>query len=686
MRKISGVSLAVLLFLILSLSVSAGHSSNKAEATNPARVLSALDTLRLNSVASPQLSPDGECVLFTFAQKDMQDKDYKSSTQIWRVGVDGSSRQAMTYAEQNSTSPAWFPSGKLFAFLRSSEQKKSSSENNSNSGAKTQVFFMRVDGGEAWAATSHNENIQSFEISRDGKKLLFTARDALTKEEKEKEKRKDDAELVDQEFRLSHLWIFDIAEKKAQRLTEGDFTVSDAHWSPDGKKIVYVTRINPKVDAGHTADVWVADVATASTRKLYENPGPDTSPRWSPDGKTIAFASNDYPDSSTLHSDLYLIPADGGRPKVLLADFDLPFGSPIWAPDGKTIYWSTGNKTTVDLFAVDINTEDVQRLDTLRGSNRSWELSQDGTRWVWSHTAPSWPGELYTAASDLNDPVRLTEANPWLKEEQYQLAQMKVVSWKNGDGQTIEGVLTLPVGYEEGKKYPFILHPHGGPSGAVTTAFSSTNQFLAGNGFMILQPNFRGSSNYGQEFLNANRNQWGFRDYDDCMTGVDHCIAQGWADAERMICYGWSYGGYMSFWIVTQTDRFQAVSPGAGLPNLYSMYSTTDIPRYLKWYFGTPWDNPEVYEKHSPIRYVKQVKSPVLILHGGSDARVPYTQAVEFYQALKDLGKDVTFVRFPREGHGIREPYHQLSRLRHYLHFFCEHVGLEPVTDNDQKE
>jgi dipeptidyl aminopeptidase/acylaminoacyl peptidase len=137
---------------------------------------------------------------------------------------------------------------------------------------------------------------------------------------------------------------------------------------------------------------------------------------------------------------------------------------------------------------------------------------------------------------------------------------------------------------------------------------------------------------------------------------------------------------------VTQTDRFKAVSPGAGLPNLYSMYSTTDIPRYLKWFFGTPWDNPEVYEKHSPIRYVKQVKSPVLILHGGSDARVPYTQAVEFYQALKDLGKDVTFVRFPREGHGIREPYHQLSRLRHYLHFFCEHVGLEPVTDKKQKD
>jgi dipeptidyl aminopeptidase/acylaminoacyl peptidase len=266
------------------------------------------------------------------------------------------------------------------------------------------------------------------------------------------------------------------------------------------------------------------------------------------------------------------------------------------------------------------------------------------------------------------------------------MAGRKVVRWKNSDGQWIEGVMTLPVGYVEGKRYPFILNPHGGPSGAVTESFSAGNQFLAGNGFMILQPNFRGSSNYGQEFLNANRNHWGIRDYDDCMTGVDYCIAQGWADPDRMVCYGWSYGGYMSFWIVTQTDRFKAVSPGAGLPDLYSMYSTTDIPRYLKWFFGTPWDNPEIYDKLSPIRYVKQVKSPVLILHGGNDARVPYSQAVEFYQALKDLGKEVTFVRFPREGHGLREPRHQLERLRRYLHFFAKYTDLEPVTDKPEKK
>ena len=280
----------------------------------------------------------------------------------------------------------------------------------------------------------------------------------------------------------------------------------------------------------------------------------------------------------------------------------------------------------------------------------------------------------------------MTDANPWLREEKIKVAKVEVIQWKNSENQSIEGVLTWPVDYEPGKKYPLILNPHGGPSGAVYESYRPSNQFFAGNGFMVLQPNFRGSSNYGQEFLNANRGQWGIRDYNDCMTGVDFCIEKGWADPERLVCYGWSYGGYMSFWIVTQTDRFKAVSPGAGLSNLYSMYSTTDIPHYLGWFFGTPWDFEEVYEKLSAIRHVKKVKSPVLIMHGANDTRVPPEQSVEFYQALRDLGKDVTFIRYPREGHGIREPRHRIDRLRRYLYFFAKHVGLTPISEEKKIE
>ena len=632
---------------------------------------SAVDTLRINGAGSPRISPNGKWVLYTLTVRDMEDEEMKASTHIWRVRVDGTERRQMTFGDANCSSPTWCPCGKKIAFL--SPRGKA--------GSKSQIHFLRMDGGEAWKVFDHKEGIQSFRISPDGQKILFVARDALSEEEEEKRKQKDDAEVVDETFRWSHVWIYDMASKQADPITEGNFVASDPRWSPDAKRIAYVRRPNTKNDESWNTDIWVADLATKSSIKLYENPGADSSPRWSPDGKSIAFSSSPHSTTTTMYSKLYIIPAQGGSPKVFLEDFDRNFGAPIWSPDGKSIYWSTGDKTTINMFLVDLQSGSVGKLTPPRGGNFSFDLSVDGSRWVWSHRPGSWPTEIHSAGKDLSDPVLLSDANSWLREEKKEFSRVQVIDWTNADNQRIEGVLTFPAGYQEGKRYPLILNPHGGPSGAVSESFSATNQYFASNGYMVLQPNFRGSSNYGQKFLNANRKNWGVVDYDDCMTGVDFCVDQGWADPSRLVCYGWSYGGYMSFWIVTQTDRFKAVSPGAGLPNLYSMYSTTDIPRYLAWFFGTPWDNEDLYRKHSPIRHVKNVKSPVLILHGASDTRVPPSQAVEFYQALKDLGKDVTFVRYPREGHGFREPRHQLDRLRRWLYFFGEHIGLDPVTE-----
>ena len=686
-KQIPKIFIVIFLALVL---VSSGQSLQKPakEAQSPKPpVLSAKDTLRINQVSGPRLSPDGQWVLYTKQTRDMEDKDMKSTTHIWRVRADGTGRRQMTFGSTSCTSPSWFPDGQKIAFLSRRSQAKPTDDQAGplSRGAKNQIYCMYFDGGEAWQVTNHEEGIQSFQISPDGTKILFTSLDPLSKEEKKKRKEKDDTEVVDQKYRMSHLWIYDLNKNEEMRLTQGKFTVSDARWSPDGQKIVYVTRPTPKSDDGWKSDIWLIDLETKTTQKLYDNPGRDFNPRWSPDGQTIAFASDPHPYMNTWYNKLYLIPSNGGKPRVLLKDFDLDFQNPIWSPDGKMIYWATGDRTTINLFAVNVKSGQVKKIVPPRGANYQWEMSKDGQSWVWVHTDPSWPGEIYASDLELKKHIRLSEANPWLKEEKIKLAEVKTVKWKNHDGQWIEGVLTLPVDYDQTKKYPFILNPHGGPSGARVESFSSTNQFFAGNGFMVLEPNFRGSSNYGQEFLNANRGQWGIRDYDDCMTGVDYCLEQGWADPERLVCYGWSYGGYMSYWIVTQTNRFKAVSPGAGLANLYSMYSTNDIPHYMAWFLGTPWDHEETYEKLSPIRHVKNVKSAVLIMQGAADNRVPPTQAVEFYQALKDLDKDVTFVRFPREGHGIREPRHRIDRLRRYLFFFAKHVNLTPVSEKEAK-
>lgn len=667
------VVVLILCFAVLALLAVPAAPAASGQAAEP-RFLTVKDTQSFVSVGSPRISPDDQWVLYTRSERDWDDEQLGRTTHIWRVRVDGTDARQLTFGESSTSSPAWFPDGSRIAF-----------SSGRGEGDGNQVFFMYVDGGEAWQATEHEGGVGQFSISPDGEKLLFTARDPLTEEQERRQKMRDDPEVVDQDFRMTHLWVFDIESGEETRLTEGEFTISDPQWAPDSSKIAYVSRRNTKVDDSAWSDVWVVDL-DGNAEKFFENEGPDSSPRWSPDGSTLAMASKPQPGNTQWYSKLHLFPADGGEPIVMLEDFDLAFGSPIWSRDGKTIYWSTGQGTVTTLFGVDLDSGELtMRGSPMRGANGQWQQSHDGDFWVFSHSDPARPGNLWAAPREgdgFGPAVQLTDANPWVAEENVQLGRVESIRWTNSDGGTIEGVLTFPVGWEEGDApFPLIANPHGGPSGASMESFSSTNHLFAGNGFGVYQINFRGSSNYGQEHLNANQDNWGIRDYDDIMTGVDWLIDQGLADPDRMVAYGWSYGGYMTFWMSTQTDRFKLISPGAGLSNLYSMYSTTDIPAYLGWFFGTPWDNEEIYLKLSPIRHVKNVTAKILIMHGANDARVPQEQAVEFYKALVDLGKDATYVRYPRQGHGIGEPRLAMDRLRRYVCAFTDVLGMESTTE-----
>ena len=653
-------------------------ASGVAPAQDIPRVLSARDTLRINQVGSPTLSPDGEWVLYTVRARDMDDDDLEAVTHVWRARLDSTDNRQLTRGPRSATDPSWSPDGSHIAFLAARDERPD---------ARRQVYLMRADGGEAWQATEHAEAIASSLFAPDGTKLLLTSRDPLPADEKQRRDAGDDAEVVDGAYRMTHLWVHDLETEETTRLTEGEMAVANPDWSPDSTRVVFEMRPNPTQNDRWRSDIWVADVATGETRQIYENGGSDTGPRWSPDARTIAFAGNPDASSNTTHNKQYLVPASGGDARILLEGEDRDFSTPIWSPDGRRIFWVTGVGTSTGLFSVSIESGGVASDASPDGRNSQWELSKDGARWVWVHTSPDWPSEIYTAMRAGGEPVRLTDANAWLREEGVQLGAVETVRWENSDGQIVEGVLTRPVGYEAGRAYPFIVNPHGGPTGASLEAFNSSAQFFAGNGYVVLQPNFRGSTNYGQAFVNANIDNWGITDYDDVMTGVDYAVAEGLADPDRLICYGWSYDGYMSAWVATQTDRFKAISPGAGLTNLYSMYSTNDIQDYLASFFGgTPWDETENYREHSPMTYVANVTTPVLLLHGGSDTRVPPEQSVEFYKALKDLGKDVTFVRFPREGHGIVEPRHLMDRLRRYAEYFGAHVNNPPISERQPHE
>jgi len=634
------------------------------------KLFSALDTLRVKGVGGLRLSPDGTRVAYTVSEVQMEkDKEWRTATQVWVVPTAGEAARQYTRGEKNASSPAWSPDGKYLAFLTNREKDN-----------EQQVWMMGVDGGEAWQVTTHKGGVRGFVFSPDGKSLLLLAADQPSKEEEQKKKDKDDTILIDQDIKMTHLWLWDIDKKEAKRLTEGSFTVSDPRFAPDGTRATYVTRPTPKADDGDLSDIWVLTLATGEKRKLVENVGPDDSARWSADGNWIAYTSSERA-GGPYQSHLFVIAANGGAPRKLTASFALDAGTPVWAPDGKTIYFSTDTREAVEVFAANVTSGAVRQVTERGGITSVTEVSADGRTVVGTMSGPQRPAEVYAGDPAFRSFKTLTDHNAWLGE--YALGDVEVVKWKSRDATEIEGVLTKPVDFDASKKYPLLLNPHGGPTGASLETFNSTNQALAANGYLVLEPNFRGSSGKGEKFAQANKNTWGKGDYEDCMTGVDAVLARGWTDPERLGAYGWSYGGYMTYWILTQTDRFKAVSPGAGLTNIYSMYSQNDIQRYLRWFYSdvSPWDDQELYWDRSPMKYVKQVKTPTMILHGQGDTRVPIAQAQEFYRALVERGVPVEFVVFPREGHGISEPRHRLDRVRRYLGFFGKYLNNPAVTE-----
>ena len=331
-----------------------------------------------------------------------------------------------------------------------------------------------------------------------------------------------------------------------------------------------------------------------------------------------------------VQPDLHVIPAQGGTPRILTSAFDLDAGSPNWSPDSKVILFGTTTRQAAEVFSCDVASGAIKQVTQNHSVISIADVSTDGKTVVGTFNNPGQPTEIYRSDMTFRSVERITDHNGWLKE--YALGDAEVVRWKSKDGAEIEGVLTKPVGFNASRKYPFLVNPHGGPTGASLTSFNATAQLLAANGYLVLQPNFRGSIGRGEKFAMANKNTWGLGDYEDCMTGLQFVVDRGWADPERLGAFGWSYGGYMTFWMLTQTDRFKAVSPGAGLTNIYSMYSQNDIQRYLRWFYDdkSPWDNFELYWDRSPMKHVKRVKTPTLIMHGQNDVRVPIAQAQEF--------------------------------------------------------
>ena len=628
------------------------------------------DMLSHPTFGSYEISPDGRQVLFTRSDRDTS--DWSSTTHIWIHDLVSGRTYQLTNSQRGENNPRWLPDGRVMF--------------SSNRDGKNALWVITPGAGEATKLVDDENAPANGTLSVDGKRLLFTEQTERPdkKEWDEKVKKRDDGYYAEKQLTFTQVFTYDLASKRKKQLTSGRHDQSGATWSPDGRWVAYSSnRTGTTVrDAkwSDNSDIFIMPADSGAERKLTSNQGPDSGPVFSPDGSRIAYVSSDHVLNSANQMDVKVMPVSGGDPINLTRDFDYSVSNIEWTSDGKHIYFVAAEGLTSKLYKVPATGGRPQAIpfggDFLFGN---LSRSADGLKWVVSGSTLAEPGIVYLTGNDGRAPKRILVENERVSE--YQVARAEAITWKGADDWTIEGVLTYPVGYQPGQRYPLILQVHGGPHGRHSASFNQGAQIWAARGYAVLQPNPRGSSGRTFEFSNANVKDWGGKDYVDIMKGVDHVIALGVADADRMAVMGGSYGGFMTFWTVTQTDRFKAAIGHAGISDWYSFFGQTDIPNLLEFGFGgMPSESKETYEKWSPIEFAANVKTPLLITHGENDLRVPIPQADQYYRQLKKLGKTVEFLRYPREGHGITEPAHRLHLDAEQEKWFSTYVLKKPVT------
>jgi dipeptidyl aminopeptidase/acylaminoacyl peptidase len=616
------------------------------------------DALAVRTVASPKFSPDGQWVCYSVAGWE-KDKN-RVTPHLYLVAAGGGDPVRLTNGAKGETAAAWAPAGGRIAFLADREEKGN------------QVWVIRAEGGEAEKITAEENPVSAFTWAPDGKRIAYVTRDVPKDKEAREKRKKDkfDAVVVEEDPRYEHLWVIDLETKKKTRVTEGAFSVRTPKWAPVGEMIAYAgaaagTTETPYGDISRDSltDIFVVSAAGGAPRRLTDNAGADTTPEWSVDGKEIAYLTRTDPKSWVSPFAVAVVPAGGGAPRVLTGGMGESAADLAWA--GTELYFTSPRGMYAHVFAVPA-AGGAARAITI-GERSYGQLDVSGKKLAYVVRQKGEPAEVYTNAG------RLTRTNPQMEE--MAVAESEVVRWKGPGGLDIEGLLTRPLGYVAGKRVPMILQIHGGPYSRFDTGFSGKIQVLAARGYAVLQPNPRGSLGYGNGFAVANVADWGGKDFQDLMAGVDAMIASGVADAEKLVVMGGSYGGFMTFWTITQTDRFKAAIGHAGISDWYSFHGQSDIPGLMEFGMkGYPW-TAETYRKFSPMTYVDRVKTPLLITHGEQDRRVAIAQAEEYYRAIKSRGVPVRFVRYPREGHGITEPNHQLDLAEREMAWIETYLG-----------
>jgi dipeptidyl aminopeptidase/acylaminoacyl peptidase len=636
--------------------------------------------LKFKAVGSPRVSPDGKKMVYTVNEAVMTADKSEFVTQIWMADLATKQNIQLTFGDKSSTNPKWSPDGNWIAFT-------SNRKDNRNN-----LYLLSTSGGEAEPLTELKSSIINFNWSPDGRSIAYTMTDPKSEEEEKNDKGKNDWRWIDENVKLARLYVLPIqkdanGKRESRKLTTANYHVGDFDWSSDGSRIAFDRVKTPSVNDWPTGDVSIIEVASGKITDLATSAAAESSPLYSPDGKWIAVIASDNPPRWAQSGAIQIFPATGGQPKTLVTSFDASPGVAGWSADGKRIYFSEAKGTGTLIYSLDVNANRIDEVKTTPAVYTGVSLNRTGTTLAFVRQTSDTPGDVFVASvNDLN-PVQITRVNADLKIPP--VGKTEVVTWKSKDGKQIEGLLTYPVGYQTGQRVPLLLNVHGGPAGVFVQSFVGGRGVyplatFSARGYAILRPNPRGSSGYGIEFRRANLKDWGFGDYQDLMAGVDRVIEMGVADPDRLGVMGWSYGGFMTSWIVTQTSRFKAASAGAPVTNLMSFNGTADIPSFIPDYFGGQfWEVMDLYQKHSPIFNVKNVTTPTMIQHGEADVRVPISQGYEFYNALKFKGVPTRMIVLPRQPHGPNEPKMQLATMKANLEWFEKYIGSKPETSKN---